>query len=705
MATLYTTLEEMEMQYRWWRCLAVALLVVVVSGHGYACVGADGTIPDWGGSGPNGIMLEKLLEARAAAMEPGLKAPPAPPILGSHPVVIILLQNANAGVTFNHSTRADWANRISEIAQYYTEVSNGKFTVTPATENDSALRGVANDGVIGPVNISGLSKSTSITGSASKALVVQGIRAINPYINFASYDTDHNGTIEADELHLLVYQAGDEASFYASSAPKAWAHMLWQTPALSGLNPSSDSDGMRITSYCYAGSEFNGNQMASMGVMTHELGHDIGLPDLYDVNGNWDGLGSHCLMSSGSWGGDYGDTPVHLDGFFKSWLGWANVTTLTAPGHQPISLTAANGSNKVLRVNIPGSTEFFIIENRQQTGFDAGLPGSDGGIAIYHCDGDILTDHNIRIARGINDAYWNPGIQLEEADGAPFNLMDTGDHNRGSDDDYFRAGNNTQFGASSSPSSRLKNGNVSGLDVNNISASGAVMTFNVGTPVNTELHITTHPAGGTRYAGQSLTFTVAAAGGTPPYRYQWQKNGANIGTNSAQYSISSLTSADAGSYKCIVTDSATPTAAQVVSNTATIAVTTGQPPILKITAHPKSASLEIGESTTLSVSVTGGVTPYHYQWKKGSTNVGANSAQLQIGPAISSDAGSYRCIITDSAAGQVTSSTATIQVLQRQSLPSTGTAALILIGVAAFTVGIFRLSGIDGSNRDMMKED
>src|SRR6185503_2632235 len=72
--------------------------------------------------------------------------------------------------------------------------------------------------------------------------------------------------------------------------------------------------------------------------------------------------------------------------------------------------------------------------------------------------------------------------------------------------------------------------------------------------------ITANPASQTKVAGQSVTFTVSAAGATT-LRYQWKKNGTNLtngvsitGATNASLTISNLTLADAGSYTVEVTD-------------------------------------------------------------------------------------------------------------------------------------------------------
>ncbi len=65
-----------------------------------------------------------------------------------------------------------------------------------------------------------------------------------------------------------------------------------------------------------------------VGVFTHEFGHDLGLPDLYDTSGGENGTGFWTLMSSGSWMGDgtvdIGSKSSHMGAWEKFQLGWLN---------------------------------------------------------------------------------------------------------------------------------------------------------------------------------------------------------------------------------------------------------------------------------------------------------------------------------------------------------------------------------------------
>ena len=188
--------------------------------------------------------------------------------------------------------------------------------------------------------------------------------------------------------------------------------------------------------------------------------------------------------------------------------------------------------------------------------------------------------------------------------------------------------------------------------------TGKTVTANQTTTVNFTLActapaITTQPASQTKCSGQSVTFTVAASG-SAPLSYQWKKNGSNIsGATSSSYTISTVTSGDAGNYTCYVSNAC----GNVTSNAATLTVKT--PP--SITTQPVSQTKNVGESCTFSV-VASGTTPLTYQWRKGGTNIsGATSSSYTISSVQLSDAGNYDCIVTNSC-GSVTSSTAVLTV-------------------------------------------
>ncbi len=86
-------------------------------------------------------------------------------------------------------------------------------------------------------------------------------------------------------------------------------------------------------------------------------------------------------------------------------------------------------------------------------------------------------------------------------------------------------------------------------------------------------------------AGQPASFTATVTSGTPPLSYQWQKGTSNItGALSPTYTISSTTTMDTGSYRCVVSNSA----GSVPSAAASLSVSAGanQPPTVSIAGDP-----------------------------------------------------------------------------------------------------------------------
>ncbi|MGH7185935.1 MAG: immunoglobulin domain-containing protein, partial [Pseudomonadota bacterium] len=112
--------------------------------------------------------------------------------------------------------------------------------------------------------------------------------------------------------------------------------------------------------------------------------------------------------------------------------------------------------------------------------------------------------------------------------------------------------------------------------------------------------IATHPATQTVAAGQPATFTVSASG-TPPFSYQWQRNGTNIGgATAATYTIAATAAGDNGAkLRCVVGNSF----GSATSNEATLTVTSNQPPVAAITTPAAGASYQAGQ--TLNYAGTG----------------------------------------------------------------------------------------------------
>ncbi len=172
--------------------------------------------------------------------------------------------------------------------------------------------------------------------------------------------------------------------------------------------------------------------------------------------------------------------------------------------------------------------------------------------------------------------------------------------------------------------------------------------------------IVTEPTGATVLVGGSKTFSVSAYG-TATLIYQWEfsTDGGNNYTpidlaTGSSYEITSALPANAGHYRCVVTnDEGSDTSAPAI-------LTVNQAP--EISTQPVGATLNVGDPLTLSVIASGTPTPT-YQWKKNGVNIsGATNPTYFVGSATGADTGGYTVVVTNSVTS-VTSSAAAVAVL------------------------------------------
>ncbi|NDC74099.1 hypothetical protein EBZ70_02125 [bacterium] len=170
---------------------------------------------------------------------------------------------------------------------------------------------------------------------------------------------------------------------------------------------------------------------------------------------------------------------------------------------------------------------------------------------------------------------------------------------------------------------------------------------------------TTQPSTQSVDAGTSLTL-VAAASGAPTPSYQWFFNNNPIsGATAATYTVASVTTANAGSYKVVATN----TQGNATSNTATVTVNTAAP---SISAQPQPVTVNVGAAINLSVTASGIPTPT-YQWYRdtGTGNqliAGATSATYTIASATTADIGSYSVVVSNGIGSAATSTAAAVTV-------------------------------------------
>jgi M6 family metalloprotease-like protein len=422
-----------------------------------------------------GIKPSNTRPSQAPGVGTGAPLNPAPNGAFTGKILFILASfNDRSGST----SETSWGTFVSNnIADYFNKVSYGKVTLEPATESF----GTANNGVVGWVNLGYNHPNTnSSTGTANQTLTKNAIMAANPYIDYSAYDMNNDGFVDSDELAIVVIVAGYERSYSSTYTPSVWGHKwsITSFPTVDGVKVGayhSGAGGYAQFGELHKNSSTNQHQ-ATMGIMVHELGHLIfAYPDLYDTDSSSSGIGGFGVMGGGSWGRKATDTyagatPVFPSAWSQLRRGWVNAAigsgteTITAAGSG-----SATSANAVYKATTGTSSQYFLVQNRQNMGYDRGLErflgtGFSGGLNIFHID-DTKTSN-------ASDA--NRWVDVEEADGTQMG------RSSGSNGDLWRAGNAIKFDNTSTPNSKLYGGASSGVDINSISSTGTTMTATFG---------------------------------------------------------------------------------------------------------------------------------------------------------------------------------------------------------------------------------
>jgi immune inhibitor A len=328
------------------------------------------------------------------------------------------------------------------VRSYYSENSYGKYI--PSGEVHGWYRAPQNygyyvNGEFGlgnyPFNMQKLVEDTI------------SIAVTDPSINWGSFDLDSDSTID----HLAIVHAGPEAAA-TGSVNDFWAHKWEISPQIRA--------GYWFQHY-FTTSEYisSPSDAQRAGVFAHEFAHSLGLPDLYDNSGNSNGVGMYSLMSHGSWA-DNGITPVHLDTWCKTALGYTN-TMVDWSDLLPVNSAETSAVNYKFTTSY--SNEYFLLENRQKIGFDVFLP----------CAGILIWKVNEIILNNDNEICYKVG--LVQADGRKDLENST---NLGDDGDAFPGSTlKRSFARITTPSNVLCDGSYPVFSISSITDSAPTMSF------------------------------------------------------------------------------------------------------------------------------------------------------------------------------------------------------------------------------------
>ena len=246
-------------------------------------------------------------------------------------------------------------------------------------------------------------------------------------IDFTQYDNDEDGYVD---FVFVIYAGYGEADGGASNT--IWPH-AWNLYSAAGIK--CQVDGKTVDLYaCGNELDFFSKKHTGIGTFCHEFSHVLGLPDLYVTNtathptlNEWD------IMDYGPYNND-GNTPPSFSAYERFFMGWLQPRLIVDP--ENVVLNELQTSNEALLIsttdqhnligNDPNPTTFYMIENRQQEGWDEHLPGH--GMMLTK----VQYNYNRWFQNIVNNSSSKMGVDLIEAK--------SNSDNQGKATDLFPAG-------------------------------------------------------------------------------------------------------------------------------------------------------------------------------------------------------------------------------------------------------------------------
>lgn len=249
----------------------------------------------------------------------------------------------------------------------------------------------------------------------AQQLATDAVTLADPDVNFSRFDNDgpdgvpHSGDDDGIVDALFIVHSGpggEETGLGTDIQSHKW-----------NLFPAYPVDGVSAFTYTMEPEEWAGiapnttpGQLVSMGVFCHELGHVLGLIDLYDTLHDppaSEGIGEWDLMGTGVYthppGLPPGTTPAHPSAWSKIKLGWVTPVWVTQDS-LGVTIPPVETGGPVYRLWTSGldTGEYFLLENRQPVGFDSALVrtsveqglGASHGLLIYHVNETVSSNND-----------------------------------------------------------------------------------------------------------------------------------------------------------------------------------------------------------------------------------------------------------------------------------------------------------------------
>lgn len=261
---------------------------------------------------------------------------------------------------------------VGSVRDYFLAQSNGQFEL--------------DFDVVGPVTMSKNYGYYGNDGAYQKdekvyEMIKEACDGIKDQVNLKNYDWDGDG--EADQVFFLYAGLGQASG---GSNSTIWPHeselRYWPCGVLS--YPTG-----KINTYACANElqpETQGSSRyisAGIGTICHEFSHCLGFADMYDTTGGGGyGMSVFDVMDQGSYNGN-GFVPCNYTAFERIYAGWVEPIELIDPATVKDMKSVSDYGRPFIMYNYKNTNEYFLLENRQNTGWDKGLYGSNGLLIVH----------------------------------------------------------------------------------------------------------------------------------------------------------------------------------------------------------------------------------------------------------------------------------------------------------------------------------